>query len=267
MSEYPFALDVDKEIGSSGKYRFMFLRDGENLIRFLPPWSEDRIAFYRTWVHYGVGKSIGFVFCPRYMAKLPCPICEYVDGMVSKGVSRESELVRDFIPKQRYLSNVLDLNHKDDGVKVLMYPRMVYDEFLPILRDTKNFGDFTHYKTGFPLRISRTQSGTARHMRRYSVLPIMNRGPVEEQYLKQLYNLFQVAELLSYDELSRLLNQAVEQKSPVSTGVGGRGVEIEFGSGNVENDLSFEFPNSASEAVPVEGSDFDPSDFLEKLIE
>lgn len=210
--EIVYTLDLERELGGVTNRKFMYLKDGENIIRFLPPYDAERIAFLRTYVHYGIGTNPGFVFCPRYMAKLPCPICEHAEGLIGKGYDKSSDEVRRLLAKQRYLSNVVDLNFKEDGVKVLIYPRLVYDGLLNILRDTQNFGDFTHYKTGFPIKITRSRSGVAIHMRTYSVIPLPQRGPVDPSWLKGMYNLKKVAELKPYEELRFLLLQALEAK-------------------------------------------------------
>jgi len=201
--EYPYKLDVAKLLGEGSKHKYVFLRDGENILRFLPPWSSDLVALHETWVHY-VGRE--FFYCPRYVAKLPCPVCEYVESRGGRQAAVTDSQVRSLLVKQRYLANVVDLNRPESGVRILMYPRTVHLALLDLVRDDDDFGDFTDWQKGYPIKITRTQSGGARHMRQYAVYPMTSkRGPVEERYLKELYNLFEVTKVRPYSELKEIL--------------------------------------------------------------
>jgi len=214
MSEYPYKLDVAKLLGESSKYKYMFLRDGENIVRFLPPWSSDLVALLETWVHY-VGRE--FFYCPRYVAKLPCPICEYVESRGGRQAAVTDSQVRSLLVKQRYLANVVDLNRPEMGVRILMYPRTVHLSLLDLVRDDVEFGDFTDWQKGYPIKITRTQSGGARHMRQYAVYPMTSkRGPVEERYLRELYNLFEVTKVKPYSELKEILENFLLSGSEAS---------------------------------------------------
>lgn len=252
---WEYTLDVERIIGAeerSAQRVFTFLRDGTNEFRFLPPWSAERIAFLRVYTHSGF-KNSGLIFCPRYMAKLPCPICEYADTLIAKGLSEEGEDVRRFKAKPRYIANVVDLHHPDDGVKVLVFPRMVYDDLLLLIKDVQNFGDFTHPEKGYPVQIVRTRHGNLSHMCRYSVRGITTkRGPVNPEWLKGLYDLKAIVVPKTYDELTKVLADM-----------------IEGGDDSLLNPSDYAAPSVKTEAVKAgasHGDDwFDPESFMSVL--
>ena len=182
--------DAKAAARSQGGFSYWSPTVGENYIRFMPPWTDEgdnADTFYRElYVHWNVGPEDAGVTitCPKntpYSNVHDCPICEYVQQLRSTGDPVDAETAQRMNSKQRFYSNIVDLqdptytskdvknwekNSSDDRecpfkvgdtkIQVYSYGVMVFRMVLDIFASGK---DITDLDNGWDIKIKREGKG------------------------------------------------------------------------------------------------------------
>lgn len=135
---------------------YMELTSGENLVRFLPPYTDEgpnaKLWFRQMFTHYNVagkedpGSDVKFHFSCAVMTpdashflKLPkdmisCPVCSYRKELLATGNPEDAELAKQYKAKLRYVSNVVDLTDPvwtKKAIEKLKAEKKIMDKNLP----------------------------------------------------------------------------------------------------------------------------------------
>jgi hypothetical protein len=200
-----------------------------NSIRFLPPWSPKGDIVKEVWVHYGVGLDQKQVNCPRKMLGSPCPICEEADKLLRKGYTFKDDAVKRYLPKVKFLANIIDGDNPDAGVLVLSFPSTVRDSLAQFLRDP-NYGDFTHPDNGYLIRIIRTMKNPGDiRTTMYSVYPAARYPLPDKSILDQLYDLDALVAVEDYKTIKSYMTIGLQPEEDAEEDP----TEVPFGA-NVE---------------------------------
>lgn len=143
------------------QYKFYKIKDGKNIIRFLPPtWPKANHFGYTVWINYGVGPENNSYLSLSKMKGEKDPLQEAATLARREG---DEKLARALDPRERVLVWVIDRQAPDDGPQLWPMPLSVdkavatlsYDE------DTKEVSeidsptegrDFRFYKEGQGLK-------------------------------------------------------------------------------------------------------------------
>ena len=188
-------------------------KEGENIIRILPPWSSDGIFAKEAGYHYGVSQDSTYA-CPKVSKGQPCPICETVQDLFRSKRSEDMTLAKRIGVKTRFFYNILDRVAKDKVVYVFGSGSMVYEKLLGIFAD-KDYGDITDVANGYDVKIIKTGEGLDTS---YEVRPVKNASSVMnwETKKKALVDLDAIVEtdLLPYKKLKSILEGNATDEEP-----------------------------------------------------
>jgi hypothetical protein len=132
--------------------------EGEHLLRFLPPWSEEGKLVKEVVTHYGIVEH--GVTCLAQFDEA-CPGCEMVDKLRESGNKQDADLARRMAPKSRYLANVHVVKSEgmEEGrVGVLAFGETILQKLLDIISDP-DYGDITDTKNGRNVKVIRRGTG------------------------------------------------------------------------------------------------------------
>jgi hypothetical protein len=93
-------------------------KEGENVIRILPPTWEDNDGYWDLpiFVHFGVGPDNSTYLCLDKMKGEPCPVCE------ARRNAADKEEADQFRPSERRLCWLIDRNNEKAGPLVYAMP-------------------------------------------------------------------------------------------------------------------------------------------------
>lgn len=140
---------------------FFNLEDGENLVRFMPPWSDSGEFIKEAWYHYNMAEKP--VLCPKKtFGEGECAICDFVDSLFRTKDADDKKAAKERMAKVRYSANVLNLKEKDPAarkrVRVMHFGSTIYEELLGYINDP-DYGDFTDPSKGMDVKIERSGEG------------------------------------------------------------------------------------------------------------
>jgi len=204
-----------KEDASRRNVNYFQFQSGRNIVRIMPPW-EGADDFSRAMgKHWNLGpEGKTSVFCPKYTAGMPCPICEELDKIwKTKPDDATKEWLKNVGASQRYYVNLVDLNDLEKGVQVGELPKTVLEELWNIMVDEDTGkGDITDWDTGFDVIIEKTGKGIGT---RYSVRAKNSPTAISKaEYESELVNLESFVKTESYINLKMIY----EGKAPESSG-------------------------------------------------
>jgi hypothetical protein len=135
-------------------------KQGDNLIRFLPPtWPKPDHYGYSAWTHGWIGPDQGSYLCLYKMQKKPCPICVMAQKFKAAG---DEEEARHHNASERVVTWVLDRDG-DDSYKPLLFNMSgtMDREILALCRDRRNNAVIwvDNPDEGFDVSFQRTGSG------------------------------------------------------------------------------------------------------------
>jgi hypothetical protein len=177
----------------AGGFKYWNPKPGKNRVRFMPPWTvqgPNANQFWREiYVHWGVGTdedNAQSFACPVKTPHGPggsCPVCHYVEQLRATKAPEDAELANQMRAKQRFYSNIVDLDDPtysdkdvqewkarqddktrecpfkegDTKVQVFSYGPMIYKDLLDVFCDQGI--DITDLNTGHDVVITREGSG------------------------------------------------------------------------------------------------------------
>lgn len=160
-------------------------KDGDYLVRAMPPWSAEGVFAKGTKVHFRVGLESRTVVCPTVLGEVGCNFC-YVHAEIKadERFKLDSAAIR---PNFRYVSNMVNMNEAK-RVQVWSYGPQI---FFPIkkIQDGGQFGDLTDPIEGRDIIINRQVRGKVTD----SVYPSPKMTAlINPDWLDQIYNLDKV---------------------------------------------------------------------------
>ena len=223
--------------GGGPSMKFWKPADGKNVIRVLPPWTDEGPLagqFYReVHQHWNVTEGGGPVLCPK---KTPaasdekdCPICDFVDQLRARKTDVEAqEMAKSLRAKVAYLMSIVDMNDsvytaKDvvewkkerpdsdcpfeaGDVKVQCYAATatIADAIMNIV--ISNEMDITDLEVGHNIVITKIPNKD-KLKTRYTVTPDLkkSKAPITAEY--QLPDLSRVGKVQSFDDMIKLLSE------------------------------------------------------------
>lgn len=146
------------KIEKAGIYRFDFLpyRVGKGN----PDCQEGRYHWQRRYEVHRIGPRGRPMCCPYGCAGLPCFVCEHVNRQLrQKGLSKEQvATIREDAAKERQLFNVIDVDHREDGIQILDHSSFLFGDVLQAklrnLDPDSPYGMFASHRRGYTLRLS-----------------------------------------------------------------------------------------------------------------
>lgn len=135
---------------------WMKLVEGRNIIRILPPWSEEGKFFQRVGFHRVPGNFSDKVVCPNFtFGDSDCPICKRSKGVYDK---HGKDAAKNFWPQKRAYLNVLDMKAADGIVKVLEVGPTILNPILNFMAE-EDSDDLVDPHVGFNIMIRRYKEG------------------------------------------------------------------------------------------------------------
>ena len=146
---------------ASDKTEILKLREGRNILRFLPPPKGAGSPFVVVWQHYVEGLDGNrLIFpCPLKNHKQFCPVCEKANDLSRTGNPVDREQAYQLWPKMRVFAEVVDMDNSHAGPQVFAFGKLIYEQLVKIRTDSRLGGNFTDPEDGFDIIIDRSGSG------------------------------------------------------------------------------------------------------------
>lgn len=191
---------------SSRRNTFWKAKEGQNSFRVLrakegDPWYVD------VEVHYGLGpEGKDRVPCLLFLGEANCPACDDIAKLKSSSSQSDRDRADKIKPSHHCLINILDLDAIGKGVQIWAASETKAFELMEYYIDPE-WGDFTHPKTGYEIRMKRT--GTGRNDTSYGAIKLAKSPsplPDAKTVLSQLKNLEGVFQVRTAAEMRALLD-------------------------------------------------------------
>lgn len=200
-------LEQSKRAGGTD---FMKLKEGDNIVRFLPRlsgWRSNFVVIYEHFLDLPGGGRVRFA-CPRAMSKpsKPCPICVKADKLKATGNQADFNKAKELFASRRIYANVIDRSDPEAGPKVLTFGKGIHEDLAALRKNPDWGGDFTHPETGFDIRINRV--GSKKHDTEYTVTPRKPSPLGNMEWIGQQRNLEQYALVLTPEEMRAKIAEA-----------------------------------------------------------
>ncbi len=195
---------------SGGGANFLTLKEGNNVVRFLPPPLGTKSPFYVIYQHYikpTVGDAVSFA-CPKMMAKQRCPVCEKSKELSRANNKADKDAARELYARRRVFSNVIDRSDQESGPKILAFGKTIQEQLNVIRRNKQLGGDYTDPMEGFDIVIERKGTGLNT---KYTVNA--GRGDSElgnMEWIAMQHDLSQFGQLKSYEDICETLGMGSE---------------------------------------------------------
>lgn len=201
---------------SGGGAEFMKLKEGKNLVRFMPPALGVETPFQVVSQHYiknPTGNAVVFA-CPRVMQKRFCPACQKANQFKATGNSADKKAAMELFPRRRIFANVIDRTDQEAGPKILAFGKTIQESLVKIRKNEDIGGDFTCPKEGFDIQIERSGQGLNTS---YHVLPARRESPLGNmEWIAMQHDLSRYAIVPDDEDLGEML-------AGIGTGGGGGG--------------------------------------------
>jgi hypothetical protein len=157
---------------------FYRLKPGNNKVRLIPP-LPGKPPFVRSGTHFGVGVSNLTFQCPAAVDRNAyCPVCATVNQWKASGDDELYELAQKMEVRIRYLYNIVDLEHPEQGIQIAQFPSSVHNRLYRLFSDEEYGTRLFDVEAGHDLAISREGDGL---QTRYDVRPRPRLTPVPEE--------------------------------------------------------------------------------------
>ena len=139
-----------------GGNNWMKLVDGKNIIRILPPWSEEGMFFKKVGFHRPPGRIAEKVTCPNFTSGgETCPICKKGRQVFQK---QGKDVSKHYLVQKRAYLNVLDMKKADGVVYILECGPSILNPILNFMSETDS-DDLVDPNKGFNILINRKNDG------------------------------------------------------------------------------------------------------------
>jgi hypothetical protein len=199
------------------KYADQEIKDGDTIIRILPNQDPNKNFFVKSAFHRIMGD---YYNCPKETKKgEKCPICEYVNKLYKSTNITDLEIAKEFKKTRRYYYNVVIRGNEDKGVRILTSGIKLFERVIGACANPE-VGDITDINEGYDFRVNkRMKDGYWNYdlsdaSRKPSILTA-DQAKAKE-WLVACYDLEKEIKLLSYDELKKVLSDAIQQQQQTS---------------------------------------------------
>lgn len=202
-----------KKRASAQGGKFWKPEEGDNVVRFLPPWKPGENFYRKIMVHYGVVQENSklAVYCPKENAGEECPMCAQGQELFEKGDRESMKKAGEYRAKVQYISNVhiesTPSGENEGDVRTYTYGVTVFTGLCDLMMG--KWGNIYDPVKGRAVTIKRT--GSKRDDTDYNVIPEPDAKPVSKEILGKMFNLDDgqgVVEVFSADEIEELLGGA-----------------------------------------------------------
>ena len=173
-------------------------KEGKNIIRILPPWSDSGEWYSEAKLHYGLSSEGRNRAYPCLGAK--CPICDYARKL-QKGSEEDKKLSSKLVPRTKFYVNMLDRKTGKSGI--WSFSKKTLTILLSHVTDD-DWGDITDPEKGNDVVIERAGTGL---QTKYEIRVKPKKTAIAiEGWEDQLHNLSEeVIEEMSAKELEKVL--------------------------------------------------------------
>lgn len=193
--------------GGRGDTNWFKLKDGRQVLRVLPPWSEKGQFYMKVGYHRKPGKSMEKVVCPVYTfgEKDTCPICK-ARAKVYKSMGKDAG--RPYQIQKRALLNVLDMKLADGKVYVLDAAASIVNPILNMIAEMDS-DQIIDPNKGSNILITRKDDGG---FTKYEVQIMPSQTDLEEKgydvddILDNLYQLDEFIKMPAPDDFTEILD-------------------------------------------------------------
>ena len=177
---------------------------GDNVIRILPPVSEDAdFPYEEVFLHYGIDDV------PITCLGSKCPICAFIK---QSGKSKQFKQIR---KARRLFFQIVDRDMEAPEPMIWSAGSMFLQYFLPIFLDVDEYEDVTDLEEGTDFVISRKGTGLKT---KYTYRIKRNPSPVSEdkeelaEIMEDMVDLSTISQRLSVDDVDDLLHDYLSDK-------------------------------------------------------
>lgn len=183
-------------------------KDGENIIRILPPDDDEDVFYKETGAHSVRGQF--FLWCPRLESGKKCPFCEETRRRYNAGTDLDVEIGRKIKSRKLYLYNIVDRKDEEDPNKVHVYMsgKKVWEKILSYYFD-EDYGALDDVDSGYDFKLIKKTQGEFPNYDDSRPLP--KPSPLSDDkeevasILSSKEDLSSFVEVKSYDELKSQL--------------------------------------------------------------
>jgi len=210
---------IENTTSSSGA-DFMKLGEGRHRVRFVPPRAGDATPFKVVVEHFLKAKNgqRAVFACPRNSdTPTKCPACEEFFKLHGSSNPLDKDEARNYKVRTRIYANVRDRG-KPETVRILAFPRTVWDGILRIAKDSEEGGDFVDpTESGFDMII--TRKGTTMTDTKYTVTPSRTGSALAEsseeleEFIETQYDLDRYAHVPSLDDVLTMMQTGYKDQS------------------------------------------------------
>jgi hypothetical protein len=196
-------------------------QEGEEYsVRLLSFPKNDGQPFKELWFYYNVGNNRGLL-APHQFGK-PDPFQELITKLRDEGTKESYELCKKLYPKMRTYAPVVIRGAEDQGVQIWGFGKMVYQSLLNIMLD-EDYGDITDPASGRDVKVICTKQPG----RKWANTEVRPRGKESElaantttaqEWMQNIPDVSDMFELKSYDELSKIINDWLNDDSDNTDG-------------------------------------------------
>jgi hypothetical protein len=180
----------------------------EHTVRLISFPENDGQPFKELWFYYNIGKERGLLTPNQFGNK--DPIQDLINTLREEGSKESYELCKKLYPKMRTYAPVIVRGEEDKGVQIWGFGKTVYQNLLGLMLD-EDYGDITDPTTGRDIKVlCSKQPG-----KKWAMTEVRPRGKQShlssdsdqaKGWLDNIPNLDDVYQCKSYDELSKIIN-------------------------------------------------------------
>ena len=227
----------------------------EYTVRLLAFPRNDGQPFIDRHYYYGIGNSPG-ILAPFQFGK-PDPIKELRSKLYDEGSAASKDLAKTVAPKMRTFAPVIVRGEEDKGVRIWSFGKMVYQDILNLMLD-EDYGDITDPLEGRDIRVSVSklpgkQFADTKISPRAKVEPLSRDRDQAKKWLDSIPEVDTAANLKSYDEIEKLVNDWINGGSSNSDTGTSRGGDSRSNGSNGGN-------SNFERGVPDKLASFDDDD-------
>ena len=188
------------EQNGGGDINWMKLVDGKNIIRILPPWSEEGRFFQRVGFHRSPNSYSDKALCVNFtFGRNNCHICKKGRSIIEQ---HGKDVAKPYWPGKRAYLNVLDMKAGDGIVRVLEVGPQILNPILNYIAEL-DCDDLIDPDKGFNILLTRKKEGS---FTKYEVMVI----PKPSNLTQLGYNVDAILEGLV--DLSKLTKEPEDDK-------------------------------------------------------
>lgn len=194
---------------------------GKQVVRIVPFKYNKSTPFIELYFHYDLG---GRTYISPISFGRPDPVEEFADKLKQSGNRDDWRLGKKLEAKMRTFAPVLVRGAENDGIKFWGFGKTVYQELLSIITDP-DYGDIADAVSGRDVVVEfKTAEETGKSFPTTAIRVKPNQTPISEDSklmedaLENQVNLNEVYNELSYEELTKVLNEWLNPSEEGNTG-------------------------------------------------